>query len=104
MASQAPQEKTFQYQSSLPPLPVPSLETTLAKYLASGTIVGFAMFRYASTASRDARKMVGSGSWLCFVHNDKGGMKIFGGGHKKGEVVEPETQQPCSHKRVLFCR
>lgn len=33
MASQAPQERTFQYQSSLPSLPVPSLETSLAKYL-----------------------------------------------------------------------
>lgn len=33
MANQAPQERTFQYQSSLPSLPVPSLETTLAKYL-----------------------------------------------------------------------
>lgn len=29
-------ERTFQYQSTLPPLPVPSLEVTLNKYLDSG--------------------------------------------------------------------
>nr|XP_057939643.1 peroxisomal carnitine O-octanoyltransferase isoform X2 [Doryrhamphus excisus] len=31
--SESTQERTFQYQSSLPPLPVPSLEGTLSKYL-----------------------------------------------------------------------
>ncbi|XP_061771614.1 peroxisomal carnitine O-octanoyltransferase isoform X6 [Nerophis ophidion] len=31
--SESPQERTFQYQSSLPPLPVPSLEGSLSKYL-----------------------------------------------------------------------
>lgn len=31
--SESPAERTFQYQSSLPPLPVPSLEDSLAKYL-----------------------------------------------------------------------
>lgn len=29
-------ERTFQYQSSLPPLPVPSLEISLSKYLDAG--------------------------------------------------------------------
>nr|XP_046188412.1 peroxisomal carnitine O-octanoyltransferase-like isoform X8 [Oncorhynchus gorbuscha] len=31
--SEFPTEQTFQYQHSLPPLPVPSLEGSLAKYL-----------------------------------------------------------------------
>lgn len=34
--SEAVPERTFQYQSSLPPLPVPSLESSLAKYLDAG--------------------------------------------------------------------
>lgn len=41
MANQAQQEKTFQYQGSLPSLPVPSLESSLAKYLDAGATVGF---------------------------------------------------------------
>lgn len=32
-------ERTFQYQSSLPPLPVPPLEKSLSKYLDAGRIV-----------------------------------------------------------------
>lgn len=31
-------ERTFQYQSSLPPLPVPSLEISLSKYLDAGRV------------------------------------------------------------------
>lgn len=34
--SESVPEQTFQYQSSLPPLPVPSLESSLSKYLDSG--------------------------------------------------------------------
>lgn len=37
--SESMPERTFQYQSSLPPLPVPSLEMSLSKYLESGGIV-----------------------------------------------------------------
>lgn len=72
MAKQAPQERTFQYQSSLPSLPVPSLETSLAKYLDAGAIVGFTMLGYVSTESIDTRRMGVNESWLkslfC-VHN-----------------------------------
>ena len=34
-------ERTFQYQSSLPALPVPTLEMSLSKYLDSGKIVAW---------------------------------------------------------------
>lgn len=38
-------ERTFQHQNSLPPLPVPSLEISLSKYLDAGRIfVIFALF------------------------------------------------------------
>lgn len=39
--SESVPERTFQYQSSLPPLPVPSLETSLSKYLEAGRIFEF---------------------------------------------------------------
>lgn len=39
--SESVPEGTFQYQGSLPPLPVPSLETSLAKYLEAGRIFEF---------------------------------------------------------------
>lgn len=35
-------ERTFQHQNSLPPLPVPSLEISLSKYLDAGGV--FALF------------------------------------------------------------
>lgn len=104
MANQAPQERTFQYQSSLPSLPVPSLETTLAKYLDAGAIVGFTMLGYVSTASRDARKMVGNESWLKIIFcalNDEGGKKIIGG-DKRGEVVEPDTTTVFSQEGAVL--
>lgn len=34
--SESVPERTFQHQSSLPPLPVPSLESSLSKYLDAG--------------------------------------------------------------------
>lgn len=34
--SQSLPEQTFQYQNSLPPLPVPSLQSSLSKYLDAG--------------------------------------------------------------------
>lgn len=105
MANQAPQERTFQYQRSLPSLPVPSLETTLAKYLDAGAIVGFTMLGYVSTASRDARKMVGNESWLKSIFcalNDEGGKKIIGGGDKRGEVVEPGTTTVFSQEGAVL--
>lgn len=34
--SQSLPEQTFQYQNSLPPLPVPSLHSSLSKYLDAG--------------------------------------------------------------------
>lgn len=37
--SESVPERTFQYQSSLPPLPVPSLESSLSKYLDAGRIM-----------------------------------------------------------------
>lgn len=37
--SESLSEQTFQYQNSLPPLPVPSLESSLSKYLDAGRIV-----------------------------------------------------------------
>lgn len=43
MEIQAQQERTFQYQGSLPSLPVPSLESSLSKYLDAGPTVGFMM-------------------------------------------------------------
>lgn len=39
--SESVPERTFQYQSSLPPLPVPSLETSLSTYLEAGRIFEF---------------------------------------------------------------
>lgn len=36
--SESEPEQTFQYQSSLPPLPVPTLESSLSKYLDAGRI------------------------------------------------------------------
>lgn len=39
--SESVPEQTFQYQSSLPPLPIPSLETSLSKYLEAGRIFEF---------------------------------------------------------------
>lgn len=40
--SESVPERTFQHQNSLPPLPVPSLEISLSKYLDAGRI--FALF------------------------------------------------------------
>ena len=39
------QERTFQYQNSLPPLPVPSLEGSLSKYLDAGETVETVFYR-----------------------------------------------------------
>ena len=39
LLSESLPERTFQYQSILPPLPVPPLEGSLSKYLDAGRIV-----------------------------------------------------------------
>lgn len=43
-------ERTFQYQNSLPPLPVPPLEGSLAKYLDAGrmAVLSRLLFKYVT--------------------------------------------------------
>lgn len=55
------QERTFQYQSILPPLPVPSLEMTLSKYLDAGRISVFCVIIRQLNVQT-------AGSKLAFVH------------------------------------